>query len=56
MKTDNRVSVRVWGDFACFTRPEMKVRRVSKPWKTPRPFGSIAVKSRAKLNYFLRCE
>jgi CRISPR-associated protein Cas5d len=32
---DNRVTVRVWGDFACFTRPEMKVERVSYPMMTP---------------------
>lgn len=32
---DNKVSVRVWGDFACFTRPEMKVERVSYPVMTP---------------------
>jgi len=32
---ENRVSVRVWGDFACFTRPEMKVERVSYPLITP---------------------
>jgi CRISPR-associated protein Cas5d len=32
---DNRVTVRVWGDFACFTRPEMKVERVSYPVMTP---------------------
>lgn len=29
------VSVRVWGDFACFTRPEMKVERVSYDVMTP---------------------
>ncbi len=29
------VSVRVWGEFACFTRPEMKVERVSYPLPTP---------------------
>src|SRR5690349_3982684 len=29
------VAVRVWGDFACFTRPEMKVERVSYPVPTP---------------------
>ena len=28
-------SVRVWGDFACFTRPEMKVERVSYEVITP---------------------
>lgn len=33
--SDNMVSVRVWGDFACFTRPEMKVERVSYPLMTP---------------------
>ena len=33
--SDNRVHVRVWGDFACFTRPEMKVERVSYPIMTP---------------------
>jgi CRISPR-associated protein Cas5d len=29
------VSVKVWGDFACFTRPEMKVERVSYDVMTP---------------------
>lgn len=33
--TDNRVTIRVWGDYACFTRPEMKVERVSYPICTP---------------------
>jgi CRISPR-associated protein Cas5d len=32
---ENTISVRVWGDFACFTRPEMKVERVSYPLMTP---------------------
>ena len=31
----NRVCIRVWGDFACFTRPEMKVERVSYDVMTP---------------------
>lgn len=31
----NRVRVRVWGDYACFTRPEMKVERVSYDVMTP---------------------
>lgn len=35
MTTNNRVTIRVWGDFACFTRPEMKVERVSYPVMTP---------------------
>jgi CRISPR-associated protein Cas5d len=32
---DPPLAVRVWGDFACFTRPEMKVERVSYPIMTP---------------------
>lgn len=29
------VEVLVWGDYACFTRPEMKVERVTYPVMTP---------------------
>ena len=29
------LEVRLWGDFACFTRPDMKVERVSYPVPTP---------------------
>ncbi len=32
---DAPLAVRVWGDLACFTRPEMKVERVSYPVMTP---------------------
>lgn len=32
---DSPVGVKVWGPFACFTRPEMKVERVSYPVMTP---------------------
>lgn len=32
---DPPLEVRVWGDFACFTRPEMKVERVTYPVPTP---------------------
>ncbi len=35
MNNSNLVTLRVWGDFACFTRPEMKVERVSYPVMTP---------------------
>ena len=35
MKPENLVHLRVWGDFACFSRPEMKVERVSYPIMTP---------------------
>ncbi len=29
------IKIRVWGDYACFTRPEMKVERVSYDMITP---------------------
>lgn len=32
---DRPVEVKVWGDFACFTRPEMKAERVTYPVITP---------------------
>ncbi|MCS6803301.1 MAG: type I-C CRISPR-associated protein Cas5c [Chloroflexota bacterium] len=38
MRSDSRhppLAVKVWGEFACFTRPEMKVERVSYPVMTP---------------------
>jgi CRISPR-associated protein Cas5d len=31
----NLINVRVWGDFACWSRPELKVERVSYPIMTP---------------------
>jgi CRISPR-associated protein Cas5d len=31
----NEVKLHVWGDYACFTRPEMKVERVSYDVMTP---------------------
>lgn len=32
---EHKIVLRVWGDWACFTRPEMKVERVSYPTMTP---------------------
>lgn len=32
---DNNIKLRVWGEYACFTRPEMKVERVSYDVITP---------------------
>ena len=29
------LAVKVWGEWACFTRPELKVERVSYPTMTP---------------------
>jgi CRISPR-associated protein Cas5d len=35
MPDEHIVSVKVWGDLACFTRPELKVERFSYPIMTP---------------------
>lgn len=35
MKCPPPIALRVWGDYACFTRPEMKVERVSYDVITP---------------------
>jgi CRISPR-associated protein Cas5d len=35
MPDQHVVQVKVWGEFACFTRPDMKVERVSYPVMTP---------------------
>ena len=35
MNSPPPLNVRVWADFACFTRPEMKVERVTYPVMTP---------------------
>ena len=35
MQPNGALQVRVWGDYACFTRPEMKVERVTYPVMTP---------------------
>ena len=32
---NNIVSIKVWGDFACFTRPNLKVERMTYPCMTP---------------------
>ena len=32
---NNIVSIKVWGDFACFTRPDLKVERMTYPCMTP---------------------
>lgn len=35
MKSPPLIKLRLWGDYACFTRPEMKVERVSYDVMTP---------------------
>lgn len=31
----NKVRVKIWGEFACFTRPDLKVERMTYPCMTP---------------------
>lgn len=35
MQRRAKVQVKVWGEYACFTRPEFKVERISYPMMTP---------------------
>lgn len=35
MSEDTPLAIKVWGDWACFTRPELKVERVTYPTMTP---------------------
>lgn len=35
MPASEQVQIKFWGDFACFTRPELKVERTSYPVMTP---------------------
>ncbi len=32
---ENAVAIKVWGEFACFTRPDLKVERMTYPCMTP---------------------
>lgn len=53
----NLVSIRVWGDFACFTRSEMKVERVSYPIMTPSAARGIleAIFWEPQMYYLIDC-
>jgi len=35
MKDVKSIKIKVWGDFACFTRPDLKVERMTYPCMTP---------------------
>jgi CRISPR-associated protein Cas5d len=50
------VSIRVWGNYACFTRPEFKVERVSYPVVTPSAARGVmeAVFWRPEMRYEIR--
>lgn len=52
----NGVDIRVWGDYACFTRAEFKVERVSYPVITPAAARGIveAIYWKPQLRYRIR--
>ena len=49
----NIVDIKVWGEYACFTRPEFKVERVSYPVMTPSAARGIleAIYWKPKIRY-----
>lgn len=49
---DNQIVIEVWGDFACFTRPESKVERLSYPVPTPSAARGILSAIYSKPNEF----
>ncbi|MBN2326735.1 MAG: type I-C CRISPR-associated protein Cas5 [Candidatus Omnitrophica bacterium] len=54
--TNKLIRLIVWGDFACFTRPELKVERVSYPIMTPSAARGIleAVYWEPQFHYLVR--
>lgn len=52
----NGVDIKVWGDYACFTRPEFKVERVSYPVITPAAARGIleAIYWKPQIRYRIR--
>lgn len=52
----NGVDIKVWGDYACFTRPEFKVERVSYPVITPAAARGIleAIYWKPQIRYCIR--
>ena len=58
--TDKEYCLEVWGDMACFTRPELKVERVSYDVITPSAAGIlkalqfVTVSFPSSLSRFLR--
>ena len=51
------IHLRVWGDLACFTRPEMKVERVSYPVITPSAARGLleAILFKPQFRWRIRC-
>lgn len=54
--SQSTVELRVWGDFACFTRPEFNVERVSYPIITPSAARGVleAIFWRPEIRYEIR--
>jgi CRISPR-associated protein Cas5d len=50
-----RIALRVWGDYACFTRPELKAERVSYPLMTPSAARGVleAIYYEPQIAYFI---
>lgn len=46
--TDKEYCLEVWGDYACFTRPELKVERMSYDVITPSSARAILKQSYSK--------
>ena len=38
---NHELRIEFWGDYACFTRPEMKIERVSYEVMTPSAAGNF---------------
>ena len=53
--SDEPITIRVWGDYACFTRPEMKVERVSYLVMTPSAARGVleAIFWEPEINYLI---
>ena len=56
MENKYDVRLKVWGDYACFTRPEFKVERVSYPVITPSAARGVleAIYWKPEFHYYIR--
>ncbi|MFI3244212.1 MAG: type I-C CRISPR-associated protein Cas5c [Akkermansia sp.] len=54
---ENKIRLHVWGDYACFTRPELKVERMSYEVMTPSAARGIlsAIYWKPQFNWVIDC-
>ena len=52
MRRTKEAVITIWGDFACWTRPESKVERLSYPVPTPSGIRGVLASIYAKPNEF----